>query len=165
MSRHLVNFPEVAVTLATPQTSRQRWMAVLARASAEQISGHLSTLPALSEAAILRGPEPGLVMLRGRAGGGGQAFNLGEASVTRCTIRDAEGRVGHAYRLGRDTDAALLSARLDAALQDPDRADALLHGVIAPLAETQQQARDASAGRAAATRVQFFTMATMRTNS
>jgi alpha-D-ribose 1-methylphosphonate 5-triphosphate synthase subunit PhnG len=36
--------------------------------------------------------------------------------------------------------------------------------VIAPLAAAQQAARDEAAAKAAATRVQFFTMATMRTS-
>jgi alpha-D-ribose 1-methylphosphonate 5-triphosphate synthase subunit PhnG len=139
-------------------------MAILARASAAEIGALLTDCAELPAATVLRGPEPGLVMLRGRAGGGGAAFNLGEASVTRCTVRDDDGRVGHAYRLGRDSEAALLSARLDAALQDPARADALLDGVVAKLAAAQQVAREADASRAAATRVQFFTMATMRTS-
>ena len=149
---------------AASASPRQRWMAVLARASSSDISALLAGCDALPQATVLRGPEPGLVMLRGRAGGGGMAFNMGEASVTRCTVRDADGRVGHAYRLGRDADAALLSARLDAALQDPARADTLLDQIIAPLTAAQQAARDAGASRAAATRVQFFTMSTMRTS-
>ena len=41
-------------------------------------------------------------MMRGRAGGGGAPFNLGEMTVTRCTVRTAGGQVGHAYVAGRD---------------------------------------------------------------
>ncbi len=33
-------------------------------------------------------------MVRGRAGGGGSAFNLGEMTVTRCSVRIATGQVG-----------------------------------------------------------------------
>jgi alpha-D-ribose 1-methylphosphonate 5-triphosphate synthase subunit PhnG len=104
-------------------------------------------------------------MLRGRAGGGGAAFNLGEMTVTRCTVRVADGHVGHAYVAGRDARQAELAALLDAALQDPARHDALQAMVIAPLAARQRAARDGIARRAAATRVDFFTMATMRTDS
>ena len=101
-------------------------------------------------------------MVRGRAGGTGAAFNLGEATVARCTVRVEGGAVGHAYCLGRDLRQAELAAVLDAALQDPLRHEALHRAVVAPLAAAQAAARDQTARRAAATRVEFFTMATMR---
>ena len=41
-------------------------------------------------------------MLRGRIGGDGAPFNLGEASVTRAAVQIASGEVGIAYILGRD---------------------------------------------------------------
>jgi len=148
-----------------PETAaRQRWMAILARADAAAIQARLADAPALPDSTILRGPECGLVMLRGRAGGGGEKFNLGEMSVTRCTVRNAAGFVGHAYVQGRDSGQARLAAVLDAALQDPARHDALAAAVIAPLAAAQQAARETRAAKAAATRVQFFTLATMRTS-
>ncbi len=142
--------------------ARQRWMAVLARASAAEIERLLAGAPALSAHTRLRGPETGLVMLRGRAGGSGAAFNLGETTVTRCSVRNAEGRVGHATIAGRDLRAAELAAALDAALQDAARRAVLEAAVLAPLAAAQAARRAAQARRAAATRVQFFTLATMR---
>lgn len=135
-------------------------MAVLARATAaelEQASAGL--LPAWTR---LRGPEVGLVMVQGRAGGTGGAFNLGEATVARCTVRTEDGLVGHAYCLGRDLRQAELAAAIDAVLQDDARHDGVNRAVIAPLAATQAAARAETARRAAATQVQFFTMATMR---
>ena len=142
--------------------ARRRWMAVLARAGAGEIEALLAGRPALPAHARLRGPEIGLVMLRGRAGGIGGAFNLGEMSVTRCTVHNASGRTGHATVAGRDLRLAELAAALDAALQDPADRPQLEQAVIAPLAARQLQAREATARRAAATRVDFFTMATMR---
>jgi alpha-D-ribose 1-methylphosphonate 5-triphosphate synthase subunit PhnG len=151
--------------MPAPETAaRQRWMSVLARASADAIAAQLEAAPALPPSTVLRGPESGLVMMRGRAGGGGSPFNLGEMSVTRCTVRNAAGFVGHAYVQGRDQRQARLAAELDAALQDPTHHAALEQAVIAPLAAAQQAARDEAAAKAAATRVQFFTMATMRTS-
>ena len=147
------------------KTPRQIWMSVLARASAAELHLHLQDAPQLPDFRTLRGPEAGLVMVRGRAGGGGAAFNLGEMSVTRCTVRDAEGRIGHAYVSGRDAAQAELAARIDAALQNPDRHDALQDAVIAPLAEAQSAARQLIQRKAAATRVQFYTLATMRSDS
>ncbi|HTU53437.1 MAG TPA: phosphonate C-P lyase system protein PhnG [Acetobacteraceae bacterium] len=151
-----------------PNAKRRRWMSVLARASAAEIEALLAGAVPLAGAAPtpahirLRGPEIGLVMVRGRAGGAGAPFNLGEMTVARCTVRDEAGRVGHAYVAGRDLHHAELAAVLDAALQDDARQDALERMVIAPLAAAQQAARAATAGKATGTRVQFFTMANMR---
>ncbi len=148
--------------MTAPDTEdRRRWMAVLARAPAEEIAGLLADLPPLPTPERLRPPETGLVMVRGRAGGDGAPFNLGEMTVTRCAVRLGDA-VGHAYVAGRDKRQAELAALLDAALQDPARRDALLAHVIAPLAERQQAARAAEARKAAATRVDFFAMQTTR---
>ena len=134
-------------------------MAVLARASAAELAELAGPLPAYAR---LRGPEVGLVMVRGQAGGAGSPFNLGEATVARCTVRTAAGQVGHAYCLGRDLRQAELAAVLDAALQDPESGPALEAQVVAPLAAAQAARRAQLARRAAATQVQFFTLATMR---
>jgi len=136
-------------------------MAVLARASGEEIATLLASLPPLPPHERLRAPETGLVMVRGRAGGDGTAFNLGEMTVTRCAVRLGD-RVGHAYVAGRDKRQAELAALLDAALQDPAWRPALVAQVIAPLAERQAEARAAEARKAAATKVEFLAMQTTR---
>ena len=143
--------------------ARKRWMGVLAKASADAIRACLHTAPPLPPHTRLRGPETGLVMLRGRAGGDGAAFNLSEMTVTRCAVTLEGGdTVGHAYVAGRDRSQAELAAVLDAALQDAAQRPALLAAVIEPLAAAQAEARATESRKAAATRVQFFTMANMR---
>ena len=142
-----------------PHPERRRWMAVLARASADQISERLGALPSYR---VLRGPEAGLVMVRGRTGGGGAPFNLGEMTATRCTVRTDAGFVGHAYIAGRDDRRAELAALADALLQDPQGQPDLLNDVIEPLAALQQARRNDVSAKAAATRVQFFAMRNMR---
>lgn len=142
-------------------TERQGWMAVLARASATELRACLADAPMLPPHRCLRGPEPGLAMLRGRIGGGGAAFSLGEATVTRCTVQ-AGGHVGHCWRIGQDTQAAELAAVLDAALQHDALRPALLRAVVAPLAAAQDARRAAQAARAAATKVEFTTLSAMR---
>ncbi len=150
-------------TQASAETAaRRRWMGVLARASADAIAQRVATLPPLPAHVRLRGPETGLVMVRGRQGGDGAPFNLGEMTVTRCSVRLSDGTVGHGYVAGRDARQAELAAVLDAALQDPARREALEAAVIAPLEAAQRAAAEADARKAAATRVQFFTMANMR---
>jgi alpha-D-ribose 1-methylphosphonate 5-triphosphate synthase subunit PhnG len=104
----------------------------------------------------VRGPEVGLVMLRGRAGGGGAPFNLGEATVSRASVRIVTGEVGHGYSLGRDMAKAEVIAIIDALWQrHPDRVEAeIIRPLQAFAAAADQKRRDESA----ATRVDFFTM-------
>jgi alpha-D-ribose 1-methylphosphonate 5-triphosphate synthase subunit PhnG len=137
-------------------------MSILARADAGQIKALLAEAGAPVRHTVIRGPEGGLVMVRGRAGGGGAAFNLGEMTVTRCTVRSEAGRIGHAYVAGRDGRRAELAAVADALLQDPDWTDRLQVAVIDPLERDQAQARAVRAAKAEATRVQFFAMETTR---
>jgi alpha-D-ribose 1-methylphosphonate 5-triphosphate synthase subunit PhnG len=145
-----------------PIERRQRWMAILARAERPAIEARLSTLDPLPAHRRLRGPEIGLVMVQGRAGGSGAPFNLGEMTVTRCTVHNERGTVGHAYVAGRDQRRAELAAALDAALQDPEAGPALEQAVILPLAARLAAADNAVRAQAEATRVDFFTLATMR---
>jgi alpha-D-ribose 1-methylphosphonate 5-triphosphate synthase subunit PhnG len=145
-----------------PHAERRAWMGVLARSPAEAIAARMADLPPLPAHTRLRGPETGLVMLRGRQGGDGAPFNLGEMTVTRCTVRLADGTLGHAYVAGRDARQAELAALLDAALQTPGLHGAILDTVIAPLAEAEAACRAAVARKAAATKVAFSTMAIMR---
>jgi alpha-D-ribose 1-methylphosphonate 5-triphosphate synthase subunit PhnG len=146
-----------------PFPGRRRWMAVLARADAARIAGLLRDCGDLPAHTILRGPDCGLVMVRGRAGGGGAAFNLGEMTVTRCTVRTETGFIGHAYVTGREERRAELAALVDALMQDQDRTTEIETHVIAKLEQQQMQQKAATAAKAAATRVQFFAMQTMRT--
>jgi alpha-D-ribose 1-methylphosphonate 5-triphosphate synthase subunit PhnG len=136
---------------------RRRWLAVLARGATDQLETCWAEAgqPPLT---LLRQPETGLVMTRGRAGGTGQRFNLGEITVTRCAVQSADGHIGHGYVAGRDKRKAELVASFDALLQAPDRRAALLEQVVGPLAAAQAEARAATARKAAATRVEFFTL-------
>ena len=81
-------------------------MATLARTPADRLQAALASLPAPPEFTRLRGPEIGMTMVQARMGGDGSPFNLGEATVTRCSVRLADGTIGHHWRLGRDKPAA-----------------------------------------------------------
>ena len=136
-------------------------MSVLARATCSELDRLLAGCLPLPRYTRLRGPELGLTMVRGRTGGGGAPFNVGEMTVCRCAIRTESGLTGHAYIAGRDQRHAELAAVLDAALQDQAWSE-LKAAVVEPLAKRQEVRRQALAAKAAATRVQFFTMAAMR---
>lgn len=110
---------------------------------------------AMADHVVLRGPETGLVMLRGRMGASGSAFNCGEATVTRCSVRLASGAEGHAYILGRNGEHAKRAAICDAIFQDkPEH----LQDLLITLDSELQSARLSGASKAAATKVDFFTM-------
>lgn len=136
-------------------SARQQWMAILARASRADIEA--LTGPDLPAHDILKAPETGTVMVEGRAGGAGRRFNLGEATVTRCVVRLADGAMGFSYALGRDGRKARLAAILDARLQADPQDEALRRGV-ASLAASQASARELASRKAAATKVDFFTL-------
>lgn len=141
--------------------ARRRWMSILARAERaglEEVWEGLTDKPVFS---LLRRPETGLAMLQGRAGGDGQRFRFGEMTVTRCTVRMPSGAgavVGHAYVRGRDKRHAELAARFDAMLQVQVYSASIMRDVIEPLALGQAARRAVVARKAAATKVDFFTM-------
>ena len=89
----------------------------MAAAAVDSLSSAWSSWADKPQFKPVRGPETGLVMVRGRAGGGGAPFNLGEASVSRATVRLETGEIGHGYCLGRDLDKARLIAVFDALFQ------------------------------------------------
>ncbi|TKD21903.1 phosphonate C-P lyase system protein PhnG [Rhodobacter capsulatus] len=137
-----------------PAQNRAATLGLLARASGPRLAELLPDLPPFD---WLRRPELGAVMLRGRMGAGGAPFNLGEMTVTRCTLRLADGRVGQAVVQGRDKDHATRAAVADALLQG-DQAERIAAEVLAPLRAEEAARRRDRAEKAAATRVEFFTL-------
>lgn len=139
----------------------RRTARVLANAQPEELALLWNAWPNQPEIEYVRGPEAGLVMVQGRTGGSGDRFNLGEATITRATVRarTPEGEsIGTAYVLGSSTEHAGLAAIFDAMLNSAQRAD-VLGAVIDPL-EYQQRTRDAERiADARATVVDFFTVA------
>ena len=147
-----------ATTNERLQGLRRRWLGVLARAQPAELEAAWQEHGPQVPYTYLRRPETGMVMVRGRAGGDGQPFNLGEATVTRCSVRTDAGHVGTAYVLGTGHRQAELAALVDALLQDGRRRRQLLKGIIAPLLVARHQRRKLEAARAAATKVDFFTL-------
>ena len=139
-------------------SARATWMSVLALASTEELEEAVRHLPGRPAPRLLRAPEIGLAMVRARAGGTGTRFNVGEITVTRCSVELPDGTVGHAYVGGRRRRHAELAAVLDALLQQPGRRHVLEAEVVTPLARAQAERRRAVVARSAPTRVEFFTM-------
>ena len=138
--------------------ARRAAMATLAHAEAHELADRLALLPALPESEDLRPAEIGLVMLRGRVGGDGAPFNLGEATVTRAAVRLETGEIGHSYILGRQPEKARLAAVCDALWQHPGYRGRIESEVLAPIRARIDGERDRGRARTAATKVEFFTM-------
>lgn len=139
------------------QAQRKAAMAVLAHSGTAEIAERLGAV-ALPAHEHLREAENGLVMVRGRVGGDGAPFNLGEATVSRAVVRLASGEVGFGYTLGRDLDKARMIALCDAMVQSGELADAVEAKVLAPLRTAMLGRRQRKSAEAAATRVDFYTM-------
>jgi alpha-D-ribose 1-methylphosphonate 5-triphosphate synthase subunit PhnG len=112
----------------------------------------------------IRGPEAGLVMVRARIDGGGPRFNLGEATVTRATVRLHGGPLaadtaGTSYVLGTDLEHARLAAIFDGLLADVGQRERVLAEVIVPLERARAERDDIRRAEARSTLVDFFSVA------
>lgn len=137
--------------------TRKSRLSTLAKAPHDRLLALWAGLGPVPVHEILRAPEIGTVMVRGRAGSVGAPFNMGEMTVTRCSVRLSSGAVGHGYIQGRNTEAARAAALIDA-LSEDGQGDALEVSILRPLRDEAETGKTARATRAAATKVEFFTM-------
>ncbi|UWQ25325.1 phosphonate C-P lyase system protein PhnG [Leisingera aquaemixtae] len=136
---------------------RKGWMSLLATADEARLTELWRGCGVDPVCEWLRPPEAGGVMMRGRMGGTGAPFNLGEITVTRCAVSLDDGTVGHGYVQGRSKAKAAMAAKIDALMQT-SAAAGVRKAVLEPLAEERQAKKSARAAKAAATKVEFFTM-------
>lgn len=139
-----------------PNAARKAWMGLLAKAPAADLALLWADFPA-PDHSVLRTPEVGGVMVRGRAGAVGAAFNLGEMTVVRASVKLSDGTVGHAYVQGRDKAHALSAALIDALMQTGSAAQ-IEAQILTPLRDQITLRNATRAAKAAATKVDFFTM-------
>ena len=139
------------------QAERKDMLGLLARAPSGRVASLLRETGLAGDMTWLRAPEIGSVMVRGRTGGTGAPFNLGEVTVTRCTLRLATGEVGHGHVQGRNKQDAEAVAMVDALMQT-GKADRLRSELLDTLRAEEAQRREQRAAKAAATKVEFFTM-------
>jgi alpha-D-ribose 1-methylphosphonate 5-triphosphate synthase subunit PhnG len=145
-------------TAKIPEQLRRHWLSVLAKAEPDQIEALWSDLPEQPNWTPVRQPETGMVMVRGRVGGDGNRFNLGEMTMTRSAVRLSNGQTGLGYVQGRSRRHAELTAVLDAMLQSPEYRSAGASQLIEALVSRQAEQRDVRSRKAATTKVEFFTM-------
>jgi len=144
--------------------SRRGWMRVLAAADTAELNAAWQHWDAKPDVQHIRGPEAGLVMVRGRVDASGAKFNLGEATVSRATVRLHGGPLeddvlGSSYVLGTDLEHARLAAIFDGLLGDLGLRPRALAEVISPLAHSQARLDVSRRADARSTLVDFFTVA------
>ena len=145
-----------------PRYERKAWLSILAKARADDVASAWNALDERPGFQALRAPEVGLILVQGRMGGLGDAFNLGEMTLTRAAVRLDSGETGLAYVAGRDRRHAEISAAVDAMMQS-SALRALVEGpMIQRLEHAQRDRRTLAARKAAATKVDFFTMVRTR---
>ena len=153
---------KVVTSVASDETEirnrRREAMSVLACASSAEIESGMAFVENIPAHHEIRQPESGLVMLRGRIGGDGSPFNLGEAAVSRAAVKLATGEAGIGYVLGRDQAKAKLNALCDALVQSEGHREAVERAVLAPIRNRLQVERETQERRTAATKVEFFTL-------
>ena len=137
---------------------RQAAMALLARATHDELTQGLASAGCSTECEDLRKPEIGLIMARGRVSGTGQPFNLGEVAVTRAAVQLTDGTTGFSYLMGRDTARARLAAIADAHWQGESSRRQIETHVLDPVRERLARTRQRQRAEVAATQVDFFTM-------
>jgi alpha-D-ribose 1-methylphosphonate 5-triphosphate synthase subunit PhnG len=141
-----------------PHLARAQWMSLLAQAEPAELALAMEAFAPPADATTwLRPPQTGLYMLRGRIGGTGPQFNLGEVSVTRCSVQIGE-RIGHAWVRGSNGRHAELAACADALMQDAEQHPHLRARVLEPLRQSQHRRRATASRKAAASKVEFFTV-------
>ena len=143
--------------MSDPNASRKGWLSLLAGSRAADVARCWVALDMAPAYTTLRSPEIGGVMVRGRAGAIGAPFNLGEMTVTRASVKLADGTVGHGYVQGRSKDHALQAALVDALMQT-EAADPVETALLTPLRDAITARKTDRAAKAAATKVDFFTM-------
>ena len=152
-------------SLAIDNNHRKRWLSLLAQADIQSLENVCVGLGEWMNVPFqwIRPPETVLVMVRGRIGGSGSKFNVGELSITRCAIRldvsSSTQSMGMGWVKGKNPRHAEMVARLDALLQIPDYFEKIMATVIEPIAAEIAQKNDQMAKKTASTKVDFYTLA------
>ena len=133
-------------------------MSILARTPVEELTEAWNSIVDKPDYRFLRKPETGMIMVRAKTGGSGQSFNLGEMTVTRCTIKTEAGFVGCGYVMGRDQQHATYAALFDAVLQDETHRSHILETIISQFELAQKNQKEIDSKRSATSKVDFFTM-------
>ncbi|WP_434361343.1 phosphonate C-P lyase system protein PhnG [Parasalinivibrio latis] len=141
------------------KTERQHWMSVLAKAEFAQLKAHWANLKLVPAYSFIRKPEIGLAQVRARMGATGNAFNMGDVTVTRTVVQLESGELGFSYITGRNKEHAVLAAVVDAMMQQTGHQSGLLkESLITPLEALRDEQVKQRSREVATSKVDFFTL-------
>lgn len=139
----------------------QHYLSVLAKSPLKKIQNLWSAMalehPHSHPYTVVKPAEVGMMMVRAQAGTGGEVFNAGEMTVTRCVVQRG-GIIGVGYTAGRSKQKAELIALIDLYLQDVEFCDLVVGSLIEPLEANIKQRKATQTKKTNQTKVDFFTM-------
>ena len=135
---------------------RPEWISIFSKTNESLLKNSLDHINFKENYDVLLGPEIGSIMIQGRAGGTGDKFNLGEATLTKCIVKFQE-KTGYSYHLGRNLIKSEYGAILDALMQIESYHSKLLMYVKEFQEEIQKEKTKIIAG-SSESKVDFFTM-------
>ena len=136
---------------------RKSWMSLLATSSQSDLLNLWEQKKIKVNYVWLRTPEIGSIMAQGRMGVTGDKFNIGEVTITRCSLKLNCGTIGHSYVQGRSKKKAEISALCDALMQTKMYKE-INKNIIIPLEKIKKDNKDKILSKAEATKVDFFTL-------
>ena len=136
---------------------RKSWMSLLATSNQSDLLNLWEQKKIKVNYVWLRTPEIGSIMAQGRMGVTGDKFNIGEVTITRCSLKLNCGTIGHSYVQGRSKKKAEISALCDALMQTKMSKE-INKNIIIPLEKIKKDNKDKILSKAEATKVDFFTL-------
>ena len=136
---------------------RKSWMSLLATSNQSDLLNLWEQKKIKVNYVWLRTPEIGSIMAQGRMGVTGDKFNIGEVTITRCSLKLNCGTIGHSYVQGRSKKKAEISALCDALMQTKMSKE-INKNIIIPLEKIKNNNKDKILSKAEATKVDFFTL-------
>ena len=136
---------------------RKSWMSLLATSNQSDLLNLWEQKKIKVNYVWLRTPEIGSIMAQGRMGVTGDKFNIGEVTITRCSLKLNCGTIGHSYVQGRSKKKAEISALCDALMQTKMSKE-INKNIIIPLEKIKKNNKDKILSKAEATKVDFFTL-------
>jgi alpha-D-ribose 1-methylphosphonate 5-triphosphate synthase subunit PhnG len=136
---------------------RKSWMSLLATSNQSDLLNLWEQKKIRVNYIWLRTPEIGSIMAQGRMGVTGDKFNIGEVTITRCSLKLNCGTIGHSYVQGRSKKKAEISALCDALMQTKMSKE-INKNIIIPLEKIKKDNKRKILSKAEATKVDFFTL-------
>lgn len=140
------------------KVQRQKNLSILAKAPLNIMLEYWQAINVDATFKFLKKPEVGMAMVRAQAGSGGENFNMGEMSMTRCVVRLDSDEVGYGYVAGRSKKKSELVALIDACWQKKSLKNIIEEKIIEPLYHIQASKEKIISENTESSKVNFFTM-------